>query len=134
MRTPTDSFGNISPNKPISETSAIGRYVGFKMSWTTGQEKHLATKRQVFYSWIWSNRRYLSVALEIRIQGRLKTFQTTFAGIYNCNDTFVWIKFRLSEMDCRFIDIMVFYSKLQVEYLFSILLLLWKIIGKQILL
>ncbi len=37
-------------------------------------------------------------------------------------------------MDCRFIDIMVFYSKLQVEYLFGILLLLWKIIEKQILL
>ena len=69
MRTPTDSSGNISPNKPISEISAIGRYAGFKMSWTTGQEKHLATKRQVFYSWICSNHWYHSVALEIRIQG-----------------------------------------------------------------
>ena len=69
MRTPTDSSDNISPNKPISETSVIGRYAGFKMSWTTGQEKHLATKRQVFYSWICSNHWYTSVALEIRIQG-----------------------------------------------------------------
>ena len=50
MRTPTDSSDNISPNKPISETSAIGRYAGFKMSWTAGGEKHLAAKRQVFYS------------------------------------------------------------------------------------
>ena len=69
MKTPTDSSDNISPNRPISEISVIGRYAGFKMSWTTGQEKHLATKRQVFYSWICSNHWYTSVALEIRIQG-----------------------------------------------------------------
>ena len=50
MRMLTDSSGNISPNKPISETSVIGRYAGFKMGWTAGREKHLAAKRQVFYS------------------------------------------------------------------------------------
>ena len=50
MRTLTDSSGNISPNKPISETSVIERYAGFKMSWTAGREKHLAANRQVFYS------------------------------------------------------------------------------------
>ena len=77
MKTPTDSSGNISSNKPISETSVIGRYAGLKMSWTTGREKHLATKRQVFYSWICSNHRYPSVALEIRIQGRPNLFQIT---------------------------------------------------------
>ena len=35
-------------------------------------KKHLATKRQVFYSRICSNHWYPSVALEIRIQGTLK--------------------------------------------------------------
>ena len=46
-------------------------------SWTTGREKHLAAKRQVFYSWICSNHRYHSVALEMRIQGGPNLFQIT---------------------------------------------------------
>ena len=85
MRTPTDSSDNISPNKPISEISAIGRYAGFKMSWTTGQEKHLATKRQVFYSWICSNHWYHSVALEIRIQGPFIQSQCRFGITQVCS-------------------------------------------------
>ncbi len=53
MRTLTDSSANISPNKPISETSVIGRYAGFKMSWTAGRiQGRLKTENQ-FSEGLW---------------------------------------------------------------------------------
>ena len=59
MRIPTDSSGNISPNKPISETSVIGRYAGLDSDFkcntrvpvvgTDSRIKHLAFRSQVFF-------------------------------------------------------------------------------------
>lgn len=50
--------------RPPPSSTIIEKYIA--------EKKHLATKHQVFYSWIYSNHRYPSVAFEIRIQACLK--------------------------------------------------------------
>ncbi|EFC88641.1 hypothetical protein NEIMUCOT_05024 [Neisseria mucosa ATCC 25996] len=50
-------------------------------------------------------------ALGKKSKGRLKSFQTTFNSIYSCNDTFIWVKYRLFEMGCKFMVTWYFFWK-----------------------